>query len=461
MRKGKRELILGLGLLILALILVGCGPAADEPAGSGGAEAAGENELLPAAGAGESETESSDGGEPSVGTPGGYQEGFTDEGYPFRGDPAAPVTMEEFSSYQCPFCGRYFRESYPQIVDNYVKTGKVRYVFRDFPLPSQLQSPLAAEAARCAGLTGDSGAYWAMHDRIFEGQREWSGSADADTLFKGYAAELGLDEMTFAGCLDSGSTSDQVQADLREGSARGVNGTPTFFVDGRALSGAQPYAAFARVIDAALSGESLPTPEPPAPAVAPTPAPIAPADDARVLGDPGAPVTIVEFSDYQCPFCARHFEETWPQLRDEYVGTGRVRYVFKDFPIVSIHPEAPKAHEAARCAGEQGAYWAMHERLFAGQADWSGNPEHVVTFKAYAVELELDTGAFDACLDEGRYAGAVNADLAEGRNLGVNATPTLFVDGYPLVGAQPYQVFEMAIDLAEKGTLGDAFRPSQ
>lgn len=190
----------------------------------------------------------------------------------------------------------------------------------------------------------------------------------------------------------------------------------------------------------------------------PTPAAIAPADEALVLGNPDAPVTIVEFSDYQCPFCARHFQETWPQLQGEFVNTGRVRYVFKDFPLTGIHPQAPKAHEAARCAGEQDAYWTMHDRLFAGQSEWAGRSNHVDVFKRYAAELGLDTAAFDACLDSGRWTSAVNTDLAEGISLGAKGTPTFFINGYPLVGAQPYETFQYAIGLAEQGKLGQAYQ---
>jgi protein-disulfide isomerase len=300
-----------------------------------------------------------------------------------------------------------------------------------------------------------------MHDQIFFGQREWSGKGDAAEILKSYAAALGLDASSFGQCLDSGAMKAGVQFDAREGSSRGVTGTPTFFIAGRALVGAQPYAVLAQTIDAALAGEEAVLPAPATPAAAPTPASIVPTDGARVLGDPDAPVTIVEFTDYQCPFCARHFQQTWPQLKTDYIDTGRIRYVLKDFPITGLHPEAPKAHEAGRCAGDQDAYWAMHARLFIGQEEWSGSRDHVTLFKGYAVELGLDQSVFDACLDSGRHAANVNAEVSEGRNLGVSGTPTLFVDGYPIVGAQPIEVFREMIDLAEKGTLGDAFRPSQ
>jgi protein-disulfide isomerase len=185
----------------------------------------------------------------------GYQEGFTEAGDPFKGDPAAPVLLEEFSSYQCPFCKRYFQETFSQIVTSYVEAGLVRYVFRDYPLASQPQSSLAAGAANCAGQAGGGSAYWAMHDLLFERQTEWSGRSSAGDLFRGYAGELSLDTAAFGECLDAEATRNQVQADLREGTARGVRGTPTFFIDGQPLVGAQPYNVIAQAIDAALAQE--------------------------------------------------------------------------------------------------------------------------------------------------------------------------------------------------------------
>ena len=387
-----------------------------------------------------------------------YQEGFTDQGEPFRGNPDASVVFEEFSSYQCPFCAKYFQETYPQVVANYAKTGQLLYVFRDFPLSSQAQSALAAEATACAGQVGGGREYWMMHDRIFERQADWSGKATAVEIFRGYAKELGLDEVGFAECLDSRATRSQVEADAAEGNARGVRGTPTFFINGQPLVGAQPYAAIAQAIDAALAGESPSVTEPVTPATAPTPASIAGAGNAMMLGSPAAPVTIVEFSDYQCPFCAGYAQQTFPRLKAEFVDTGRVQYVFKDFPLPN-HQQAPKAHEAARCAGEQGAYWEMHDQLFTRQADWSGRADHMTVFQTFAVGLGLEAPVFEACLDSGRWVDAMNIDLEEGVSLGARGTPTFFIDGYPLVGAQSYETFQLAIELAEEGKLGEALRP--
>jgi protein-disulfide isomerase len=169
-------------------------------------------------------------------------------------------------------------------------------------------------------------------------------------------------------------------------------------------------------------------------------------------GDRAAKVTVVEFSDYQCPFCRRHFDQTWPQILAEYVKAGKVKYVFRDFPIESIHPQAFKAAEAARCAGEQGRYWEMHDRLFS-------NPDHLglADLPGHAAAIALDATAFQQCLDSGKQADGIRADLADGLEAGITGTPTFFLGLTDtqaptlkvlsrLVGAQPFPAFKQAID---------------
>jgi protein-disulfide isomerase len=154
-------------------------------------------------------------------------------------------------------------------------------------------------------------------------------------------------------------------------------------------------------------------------------------------GNPAAPVTVVEFSDYECTFCSGA-EATLKRVLDQYQG--RVRLVLQNFPI-SSHPRAQKASEAALCAGEQGRYWDMHEKLFTNQQALS--PENL---EAYARELGVDQGAFRRCLDSGRMAGQVGKDRKTGESAGVNSTPTFFVNGRILVGAQPIERFREVID---------------
>jgi protein-disulfide isomerase len=128
------------------------------------------------------------------------------------------------------------------------------------------------------------------------------------------------------------------------------------------------------------------------------------------------------------------------------VESGQVRYVFRNFPLLSIHPQAQKAAEAAECAGEQGAYWEMHGKVFESQEQWSGKPDAEDIFKELAAELELDQSQFDTCLDDGLYADRVASDIEEGMGLGVSGTPHFLVNGLELSGAQPFESFQQQIE---------------
>ncbi len=163
-------------------------------------------------------------------------------------------------------------------------------------------------------------------------------------------------------------------------------------------------------------------------------------DDDALKGDPNAPVTIIEFSDYQCPFCARFVQETFPTIQKEYIDTGKVNVVFRDFPL-PFHEYAQKAAEAAECAGEQGKYYEMHDKLF-----YDGVEGGVATFKKYATNLGLDTASFNSCLDSGSMASEVAADMQAGSNVGVTGTPAFIINGRLISGAQPYAVFKQVID---------------
>lgn len=171
------------------------------------------------------------------------------------------------------------------------------------------------------------------------------------------------------------------------------------------------------------------------------------ADDDSVLGSEDAPVTIIEFSDYECPFCARAFNNTLPEIKEKYVDTGKVKLVYRDFPL-SIHRSAQKAAEASECAGEQGKFWEMHDKLFENQSALD-----VASLKQYAKDIALDSTEFDACLDSGEMASEVQKDFSDGQKYGVTGTPAFFINGIKVSGAQPFSVFEQIIEseLAKEG----------
>jgi len=166
-------------------------------------------------------------------------------------------------------------------------------------------------------------------------------------------------------------------------------------------------------------------------------------EGAPVKGNANAEVTIVEFSDYECPFCGRHFLQTYPQIVKNYIDTGKAKLVFKDFPL-SFHPEAQKAAEAAEAVkaqlGDEG-YWRMHDKLFQNQDSLS-----VENYKKWAREIGVNGAQFDKDLDSGKYEDLVTDDFAQGQSAGVSGTPAFFINGNPIVGACPYSTFKSAID---------------
>jgi len=173
-----------------------------------------------------------------------------------------------------------------------------------------------------------------------------------------------------------------------------------------------------------------------------------PEDDDPVLGPAEAPITIIEFSDYECPYCQKWHLEVWPALQAEYGD--QIRLVYRDFPLTSIHSNATPAAAAANCAREQDMYWEYNELLFDMKFNLGKS-----TYTRYAEELGLDIDAFTECLDSGRHVDEVEADYQYAVNLGIRSTPTFFVNGIPVVGAQPFESFKNLIDQELAGDLPD------
>ena len=169
-------------------------------------------------------------------------------------------------------------------------------------------------------------------------------------------------------------------------------------------------------------------------------------DDDPQLGDKNAELVMIEFSDFQCPFCGRFSSSTLPQVKKEYVDTGKVLFVYRDFPLDSIHPQAVPAALAAGCADEQDKFWEYHDKIFQNQASLGDT-----SYKTWAAELGLDTTKFNDCYDSKKYAGEVQKDFQDGNDAGVSGTPTFYIGspqkGYiEIVGAQPFSAIKQALD---------------
>lgn len=204
----------------------------------------------------------------------------------------------------------------------------------------------------------------------------------------------------------------------------------------------------AEAAEAVLQQAGLGAPQPTRDPNAPIEVVRYPVDEANnpSFGPADAPITIIEFSDYECPFCTRWHAEVWPKLQQTYGD--KIRLVYRDFPLYSIHPNAGAAAEAANCANEQGKFWEYHDLLFQA-SDGLGRQ----AYETYASQVNLDVEGFKACLDEKRYAEEVTADFEFARQLGVQSTPTFFINGVALIGAQPFEVFQEVIDLELAGKL--------
>jgi protein-disulfide isomerase len=369
---------------------------------------------------------------------------------PRLGPKAAKVTIVEFSDFQCPFCKRA-APTVHEIAQKYPKD--VAVVWMNQPLPFHDKAMGAAQAFMAAALQGKA---WEMHDKLFENNT----ALEPANLDK-YAQDLKLNMAKFKKDFDDPKVKTMIKADSDLGTSVGANGTPTFFINGRELVGAQPFDSFKPIIEEEIKkadellkkGVKLPdvyTKLMEQAAAAPPPAPSAPGaapakaekvdialGDSPVKGPKNAPVTIVEFSDFQCPFCSR-VVPTLKQIEDTYKG--KVRIAFKNLPL-PFHNNAQTAAEAALAAHEQGKFWEMHDKLFANQQALD-RPN----LEKYAGELGLDVGKFKAALDSGKYKDKVQKDAALGGTVGATGTPTLFVNGRSVVGAQPFDSFKTIID---------------
>ncbi len=368
-----------------------------------------------------------------------------------KGPKDAKVTIVEFSDFQCPFCGRV-EPTLTQIMAKYGQD--VRLVWRNEPLPFHPNALPAAEAAMAAGAQGK---FWQMHDLLFANQRDLN-----DANYEKWAQQIGLDMKRFKADIAAKKYEEKIKADSNYANSVGAMGTPNFFIDGRQLVGAQPFDSFKSIIEQeiakadallkkgtapaalydALVDENLKSqPAAPAPGAPPGSNPNERKDvavgSAPVKGPADAPVTIVEFSDFQCPFCSR-VEPTIKQIESAYGD--KIRFAWKNQPL-PFHPNAMPAAKAAMAAYRQGKFWQMHDLLFANQRDLND-----ANYEKWAQQIGLDMAKFKKDMASPAVADEIAADSKEGQRLGANGTPSFFINGRSVVGAQPFESFKSVID---------------
>jgi protein-disulfide isomerase len=338
---------------------------------------------------------------------------------PVRGEPSAPAVILAFVDFQSEGCAKLgpTLEEVRKTVPN-----GVQVVFKHFPLPEHKDAPLAHEAAVEAARQGK---FWEMHDLLLANQQKLS-----QTDLESYARQLKLDMPAFTRALTQRSHRAVVERDIVEGRALGVTSAPTIYLNGRRAAGLPPAPSIVAAVRSVITGGDEPVT-----------VPMTSFDltGAPAKGPAEAPVTIVEFSDFQCTYCLRS-KPTVAQVLERYPG--KVRLVFKHFPL-DFHKDAPLAHRAALAANEQGKFWEMHDLIFANQSRM-GRDDLI----AHAKTLGLDMPRFLKDFDDSRFIAFMDRDLAEGAKVGVDGTPTFFINGTALVGAQPLDAFTAVIDKA-------------
>jgi protein-disulfide isomerase len=390
-----------------------------------------------------------------------------------RGSDKAPITVLVFSDFESFPCARS-----ASVIDGLLQqTRDVRVIFKHAPAASNPNALLAHEAALAAGVQGK---FWEMHETLFENQTKLT---RADLL--GYAKSLGLDLAGFERALDNHTYRPIVERDLAEAAGLGVTTTPTFFVNGRRLIGPQGYASLGAVLASLLAGIP-PDKRVREEIVAAGPAQQIDITRAPTRGPATAPISLVEFSDFECPFCA----VTAPVVRQLLLAyPSQLRFAFKHYPL-PMHKESPLAHEASLAAADQGKFWEMHDLLFAETAGTeragterqsagtdgqrAGTDERAGTdgtvhaaqerrlgtvssvpftredLIAKAKQLNLDVPRFTKDLDTHRFKPQVDQDRQEGNRLGVDGTPYFFINGHAISGGASLTDFKHLIDAAIK-----------
>jgi protein-disulfide isomerase len=352
----------------------------------------------------------------------------------------ALVTLVEFSDFQCPFCSR-LNPAIDKVLETY--GDKVRVIFKHNPLPFHKEAFPAAEAALCAG---EQGKFWEMHDKLFANMR----ALQPENL-EAYAKESGVGNLgKWKQCATSGKYKAQIESDQELAGKVTARGTPNTFVNGRKLTGAKPFEEFKTLIDEelkkaeALVAKGIPKAKVYEEIIKDGKV-FEPLDEqvndfaidgnANVLGNPKAKIQIVEFSDFQCPFCSRVGEP----LKEVAKHYGKdIAIVFKNFPL-SFHKEAMPAAQAALCAKKEGKFWEMHDHLFANQKSLKDLTTDGFAEWAKTVGVK-DIDAFKKCVDSGETKAQVDADMAEARKAGVRGTPTLYINGRKFTSPSGYNL---------------------
>ena len=344
---------------------------------------------------------------------------------PSIGSTDASIIIIEYSDFECPFCQNFYLNTYDKLKEEFIDSGNVNFIFKDFPLSFHKLAEESAIAGKCVFYEEGDNTFFKFHNIIFENQDDLSTSN-----LKNWALDIGVNEKNYDLCIQSDLVKEQVNKDFSEGESLGISGTPSFIINDELLVGAQPYSVFEERINNYLkntvygiSSRKL--------------------KERPYIGKDYAAVTIVWFSDLEDPFSARFNDQSYDRLKENFIDSGNVNLIYKDFPL-SFHKLAEESAIAGKCVFyEEGdnTFFKFHNIIFENQDDLSTS-----NLKNWALDIGVNEKNYDLCIQSDLVKEQVNKDFSEGESLGISGTPSFIINDELLVGAQPYSVFEKIIN---------------
>jgi len=355
------------------------------------------------------------------------------------GKSKARVTLIEYASLSCPHCADFHNRVLPTIQSEYIDTGKVKFIYRDYPLNAP--ALMGSQIAHCAGK-GDDAKYYATIRKLLDEQKNWAGGADFKDKLMAIAKDLGMDAKAFDACVANKEFEEKIIASRQNGAKMGVTGTPGFFINGEKADIRTPEEA-RKALNTVLSGKTLAQEAKNAIKKAMVVQP-----DDIVAGQAKAKVTIIEYANIACPHCGQFHKTLLSTLQKDYIDTGKVRLVFREMPMSQ---SGFYAYSVAHCKGKEG-YLDTLSLLFDDVQSWASTPAFITPLRVVAEKAGITKEAFYACLEDKEALDRITKHSTEANvTLGLKHSPAIFINGEHVEGLSTPEAIRSAVESTLNG----------
>ncbi len=357
------------------------------------------------------------------------------------GSAKAKITLIEYASLSCHHCADFHNNVLPTIQKEYIDTGKVRLIFRDFPLNAPALA--GAQMAHCAARQGGNSQYYAALKAMFEKQNDWAFGQDAKPKLMAIANGLGLEEKALSACMEDKELETKIVASRQDGTQKmKVEATPSFFVNGEKAEHMRSVEDARKTLNTLLSGKSLEK----AAKEAAKKATIIREDDI-VLGKSKASVAVLEYTNIACSHCGQFHKNVMEALQKDYIDTGKVKFAFRELPM---SPATFYAYVVAHCKGKK-EFYTMLSLLIDETKAWAGTHAFLPPLQAVAEKAGVSKEAFYTCLENKEIEARILSNAKEAKEaLGINHSPALYINGEKTEGLESVEDIRQAVEAAVK-----------